>query len=55
MEGNNSRVLLKKIDQVLNDVVAAYYGYELAADYATKIKKFFRAYLELGINVNVTP
>ena len=34
----------------LNDVVPACYGYELAADYVTKIKKFSRAYLNLGIN-----
>ena len=68
-EGNNSRVLLKKVDQPenlcpsknmvkifanvfkgLNDVVPACYGYELTADYVTKIKKFSRAYLNLGIN-----
>ena len=50
-EGNTSRVLLKKVDQVLNDVVVACYGYKLAADYVTKIKKFSRAYLDLAINV----
>ena len=68
-EGNNSRSLLKKADQLeglcpsnnmvkkvanafkaLNDVVAACYGYELTADYVTKIKKFSRAYIDLGIN-----
>ena len=69
-EGNNSRALLKKADQLeglcppsnivkkfvnafkaLNDVVAACYGYELAADFVTKIKQFSRAYLGLGVNV----
>ena len=45
---------MKKVANVfkaLNDVLAACYGYELAADYATKIKKFSRAYLDLGIKV----
>ena len=69
-EGNSSRALLKKTDQLeglcpsnnivkkfanafkaLNDVVAVCYGYELAADYVAKIKKFSGAYLELGINI----
>ena len=31
--------------------MAACYGYELAVDYVTKIKKFSRAYLDLGINL----
>ena len=37
--------------KTLNDVVAACYGCRLAADYVTKIKKFSRAYLDLGINI----
>ena len=50
-EGNNSRVLLKKVDQALNDVVAASCGCKLAAGYVTKMKNVSRAYLNLGINV----
>ena len=63
-EGNNSRALFKKFDQLeglcpltsekvfeclqgLEYIVAACYGYELAVDYVTKIKKFSREYLGL--------
>ena len=49
-----SNNIVKKIAnafKTLNNAVAACYGYELAAGYVIKIKKFSRAYLDLGIYV----
>ena len=37
--------------KALIDAVTAYYGYNIAADYVTKIKKFSCTYLDLGQKV----
>ena len=37
--------------KALIDAVTAYCGYNIAADYVTKIKKFSRTYLDLGQKV----